>query len=191
MICGHSLYTGVRAEQGNPYASLELAKMYRDGLGTKQDPKLAERRFQDAYSGFVILEEKSHDDKLQYRIGQMLHTETGTEADDKRSAEYWEKSAKAWKYQCPVCTRKLWLETESGDSSLAVEWLTKVANADHSSAQYALGKLYRDGVYFEKDIDQAMKWFRSSAELEMHMRHIRWDSCCFLEKEDPRMWELL
>lgn len=26
-------------------------------------------------------------------------------------------------------------------------------------------KLYRDGVYFEKDMDQAMKWFRSSAEL--------------------------
>lgn len=46
-----------------------------------------------------------------------------------------------------------------------MEWLTKAANADHSSAQYALGKLYRDGVYFEKDIDQAMKWFRSSAEL--------------------------
>ncbi len=47
MIYGHSLYTGVRQNQGNPYASLELAKMYRDGLGTKQDPKLAERRFQD------------------------------------------------------------------------------------------------------------------------------------------------
>ena len=88
-----SLYRS-SAEQGNPYASLELAKMYRDGLGTEPAPKLAERGFQDAYSGFVMLEEKSHDDKLQYRIGQMLHTGTGTEADDKRAAEYWEKSAK-------------------------------------------------------------------------------------------------
>ena len=159
-----SLYRS-SAEQGNPYASLELAKMYRDGLGTEPDPKLAERGFQDAYSGFVILEEKSHDDKLQYRIGQMLHTGTGTEADDKRAAEYWEKSAKLGNTNAQYALGKLWLETESGDSSLAVEWLTKAANADHSSAQYALGKLYRDGVYFEKDIDQAMKWFRSSAEL--------------------------
>ena len=163
-IRAFSLYRS-SANQGNPYASLELAKMYRDGLGTKQDPKLAERRFQDAYSGFVILEEKSHDDKLQYRIGQMLHTGTGTEADDKRAAEYWEKSAKLGNTNAQYALGKLWLETESGDSNLAVEWITKAANADHSSAQYALGKLYRDGVYFEKDIDQAMKWFRSSAEL--------------------------
>ena len=149
-----SLYRS-SAEQGNPYASLELAKMYRDGLGTEPAPKLAERGFQDAYSGFVMLEEKSHDDKLQYRIGQMLHTGTGTEADDKRAAEYWEKSAKLGNTNAQYALGKLWLETESGDSSLAVEWLTKAANADHSSAQYALGKLYRDGVYFEKDIDQA------------------------------------
>lgn len=163
-IRAFSLYRS-SANQGNPYASLELAKMYRDGLGTKQDPKLAERRFQDAYSGFVILEEKSHDDKLQYRIGQMLHTGTGTEADDKRAAEYWEKSAKLGNTNAQYALGKLWLEIESGDSNLAVEWITKAANADHSSAQYALGKLYRDGVYFEKDMDQAMQWFRSSAEL--------------------------
>ncbi len=153
------------SDQGNPYASLELAKMYQDGLGTKQDSQQAGRRFQDAYSGFVILEEKNHDDRLQYRIGQMLHTGMGTEPDDERAAGYWKKSAKLGNINAQYALGKLWLETESGDSSLAVEWLTRAANADHSSAQYALGKLYRDGVYFEKDMGQAMKWFRSSAEL--------------------------
>lgn len=153
------------SDQGNPYASLELAKMYQDGLGTKQDSQQAGRRFQDAYSGFVILEEKNHDDRLQYRIGQMLHTGMGTEPDDERAAGYWKKSAKLGNINVQYALGKLWLETESGDSSLAVEWLTRAANADHSSAQYALGKLYRDGVYFEKDMGQAMKWFRSSAEL--------------------------
>ena len=71
-IRAFSLYMS-SAEQGNPYASLELAKMYRDGFGTEPDLHQAEWRFQNAYSGFVVLEEKSHDDKLQYRIGQMLH----------------------------------------------------------------------------------------------------------------------
>ena len=49
----------------------------------------------------------------------------------------------------------------------ARQWneLTKAANAEHSAAQYVLGKLYQDGVYFNKDMDQAMKWFRSAAEL--------------------------
>lgn len=92
-IRAFSLYMS-SAEQGNPYASLELAKMYRDGFGTEPDLQQAEWRFQNAYSGFVVLEEKSHDDKLQYRIGQMLHTGTGTSKDDEGAARYWEKSAK-------------------------------------------------------------------------------------------------
>ena len=180
-----SLYRS-SAEQGNPYASLELAKMYRDGLGTEPDPKLAERGFQDAYSGFVILEEKSHDDKLQYRIGQMLHTGTGTEADDKRAAEYWEKSAKLGNTNAQYALGKLWLETGSGDSGQAVEWLTKAANAEHSAAQYVLGKLYQDGVYFNKDMDQAMKWFRSAAELGNEYAAYRMGCLLLLGEEIPK-----
>ena len=93
-----SLYRS-SAEQGNPYASLELAKMYRDGLGTEPDPKLAERGFQDAYSGFVILEEKSHDDKLQYRIGQMLHTGTPLPFHDLQSLRCFQCTAAAQIYR--------------------------------------------------------------------------------------------
>ena len=58
----------------------------------------------------------------------------------------------------------LWLEPEVGDSARQWNGL-KAANAEHSAAQYVLGKLYQDGVYFNKDMDQAMKWFRSAAEL--------------------------
>lgn len=179
------------AEQGNPYASLELAKMYRDGFGTGPDLQQAEWRFQNAYSGFVVLEEKSHDDKLQYRIGQMLHTGTGTSKDDEGAARYWEKSAKLGNINAQYALGTLWLETGSGDSGQAVEWLTKAANAEHSAAQYVLGKLYQDGVYFNKDMDQAMKWFRSAAELEMNMLHIGWDVCCFWGRKYRRMWKRL
>ena len=61
------------AIQGNPYASYEMAKMFRDGTGTKKSAGQAEEHFQDAFSGFQVLEEQSHDDKLQYRLGQMLY----------------------------------------------------------------------------------------------------------------------
>ncbi|WP_455616998.1 tetratricopeptide repeat protein [Eisenbergiella sp.] len=66
------------AEQGNPYAEYELAKMYRDGIGTKKNQETAEEHFTNAFSGFTSMESRSHDDKLQYRLGQMLHTGTGT-----------------------------------------------------------------------------------------------------------------
>ena len=69
------------------------------------------------------------------------------------------------------------LETGSGDSGQAVEWLTKAANAEHSAAQYVLGKLYQDGVYFNKDMDQAMKWFRAAAELGNEYAAYRMEMC--------------
>lgn len=174
------------AEQGNPYASLELAKMYRDGFGTEPDLHQAEWRFQNAYSGFVVLEEKSHDDKLQYRIGQMLHTGTGTSKDDEGAARYWEKSAKLGNINAQYALGTLWLETGSGDSGQAVEWLTKAANAEHSAAQYVLGKLYQDGVYFNKDMDQAMKWFRSAAELGNEYAAYRMGCLLLLGEEIPK-----
>lgn len=174
------------AEQGNPYASLELAKMYRDGFCTEPDLQQAEWRFQNAYSGFVVLEEKSHDDKLQYRIGQMLHTGTGTSKDDEGAARYWEKSAKLGNINAQYALGTLWLETGSGDSGQAVEWLTKAATAEHSAAQYVLGKLYQDGVYFNKDMDQAMKWFRSAAELGNEYAAYRMGCLLLLGEEIPK-----
>lgn len=180
-----SLYMS-SADQGNPYASLELAKMYRDGSGTKPDLQQAEWRFQDAYSGFFVLEEKSHDDKLQYRIGQMLYTGTGTSTDNERAARYWEKSAKLGNINAQYALGTLWLETRSRDSGQAVEWLTKAANAEHSAAQYVLGKLYRDGVYFNKDMDQAMKWFRSAAELGNEYAAYQMGRLLLLGEEIPK-----
>lgn len=180
-----SLYMS-SADQGNPYASLELAKMYRDGFGTEPDLQQAEWRFQNAYSCFVVLEEKSHDDKLQYQIGQMLHTGTGTSKDDEGAARYWEKSAKLGNINAQYALGTLWLETGSGDSGQAVEWLTKAANAEHSAAQYVLGKLYQDGVYFNKDMDQAMKWFRSAAELGNEHAAYRMGCLLLLGEEIPK-----
>ena len=74
--------------QGNPYASYELAKMFRDGTGTKKSAGQAEEHFQDAFSGFLVLEEQSHDDKLQYRLGQMLYQGIGTERDEEEAVRY-------------------------------------------------------------------------------------------------------
>lgn len=46
----------------------------------------------------------------------------------------------------------------------AVDWLTQAAEAGLDYAQYALGKLYRDGGPVEQDTTQAVIWFSQAAE---------------------------
>mgnify|MGYP001015483852 CR=1 FL=1 len=66
-----ALYTR-SADQSFPYASFELGKMLRDGIGCVKNQLDADHRFEEAFLGFVSLEEKGHDDKLQYRLGWMI-----------------------------------------------------------------------------------------------------------------------
>ena len=48
--------------------------------------------------------------------------------------------------------------------NLAVDWLTQAAEAGLDYAQYALGKLYRDGGPVAQDRVQAVIWFSEAAE---------------------------
>lgn len=155
---------GCSAEQGNPYASYELAKMFRDGIGTKKETVTADKHFKDAFVGFYHLEQDSHDDKLQYRLGQMLHTGTGTEQDDIAAADYWERSAKLGNPNAQYALGKLWLENGTGDPEQAVAWIAKAAEGGNADAQYSLAKLYRDGESVERDIGRAVEFFMLSAE---------------------------
>lgn len=152
------------ADQGNPYASYELAKMFRDGIGTAKNLSSAEQHFQDAFSGFLTLEQDSHDDKLQYRLGQMLHTGTGTERDDTAAVDYWQRSARLGNVNAQYALGKLWLENGTGDPQQAVEWITKAAESGNAGAQYDLGKRYLSGDGIPKDVKTAVKWLNTSAE---------------------------
>ncbi|WP_195201351.1 MobP3 family relaxase [Faecalispora jeddahensis] len=157
------LYT-LSADQGNPYADYELAKMYRDGVGTSVDAAISDQHFKVAFSGFYRLEKDSHDDKLQYRLGQMLYTGTGTEKDVQTAVSYLEKSAQLGNVNAQYLLGKVCLETGIGNPAQAIVWMTKAAEAGNAGAQYALGKLYRDGAYVEKDIQKAVVMFTAAAE---------------------------
>lgn len=157
------LLYGRSAEKGNPYADHELAKMYRDGIGTQKDGTQAGAHFQDAFDGFLHLEEKSGDDRLQYRLGQMLYTGTGTEKDDAAAADYWERAAKLGNVHAQYALGKLWLETRGGSPAQAVRWITKAAEAGNAAAQYTLGKLCLSGEIVEKDAARAVELFTLSA----------------------------
>lgn len=157
------LYT-LSANQGNPYADYELAKMYRDGVGTPMDAAASNEHFKAAFSGFYRLEKDSHDDKLQYRLGQMLYTGTGTDKDVQAAVSYLEKSAQLGNVNAQYLLGKVCLETGIGNPAQAIAWMTKAAEAGNAGAQYALGKLYRDGNHVEKDIQKAVSMFTAAAE---------------------------
>jgi TPR repeat protein len=157
------LYT-LSADQGNPYADYELAKMHRDGVGTPVDAAASNQHFKAAFTGFYRLEKDSHDDKLQYRLGQMLYTGTGADKDVQSAVSYLEKSAQLGNVNAQYLLGKVCLETGIGNPAQAVDWMTKAAEAGNAGVQYALGKLYRDGNHVEKDIQKAVAMFTAAAE---------------------------
>ena len=51
------------------------------------------------------------------------------------------------------------------DSTKAVEWFTRSAEAGNQYAQYMLGKLYLTGQGVTHEQTQAMAWFRGTSTL--------------------------
>ena len=160
------LYTQAE-EQDFPYAAYELGKLYRDGTGCEKDEVEASRNFETAFTGFRALEQNSHDDRLQYRIGWMLLHGVGTSKDEAAARGWFERSARLGNPHAQYQLAKIILaDPDSGpeEISRALEWLTKAAEAGQDSAQYALGKLYRDGGAVEKDAAKAASLFEQAAE---------------------------
>ena len=151
------------AEQENPYASYELAKMYRDGIGTEPNGQQAATYFEWAFQGFLALEKKSHDDKLQYRLGQMFYTGTGTEKEETKAVEFWQKAARLGNANAQYALASHWLKTGTGDLQLALEWIQKAAEGENTAAMYSLGKLYLEGEVVPPDLKRAIELFEKAA----------------------------
>lgn len=151
------------AEQENPYASYELAKMYRDGIGTEPDRQQADTYFAWAFRGFLALEKKSHDDKLQYRLGQMLYTGTGTKKEETKAVEFWQKAARLGNANAQYALASHWLKTGTGDLQQALEWIQKAAEGENTAAMYSLGKLYLEGEVVPPDLKHAIELFEKAA----------------------------
>ena len=164
------------AEQGFPYADYEVAKMYRDGVGTEKDVDKSNEHFKKAFKGFEALEKKSHDDKLQYRLGWMLQNGIGTQKDIARAKEYFAKSAKMGNVFGGYSLAKLILAEENPNQEeikSAIQYLQKAADNENeiwkpivALAQYALGKIFLEGKHIPKDINKAILYLTQSAEQE-------------------------
>ena len=141
--------------------------MYQDGIGCEKDTEVSEQWYQQAFAGFLELEQQSHDDKLQYRIGWMLLHGVGTGKDEAAARGWFERASKLGNPHAQYQLAKMILDAPSStpeQTAQALEWLTKAAETGQDCAQYALGKIYRDGQGIEKDIQKAVNLFTLAAE---------------------------
>lgn len=179
-------YYRLSAEQGNAYAAYETAKMYRDGISVAVEKEKADFYFRQAFQGFLAMKNKSRDDLLLYRIGQMYLTGTGTEKNEQKAEWYLEKSARLKNIHARYQLAKLYLlqEKRKLDKNPAVEsakqpetinyqkvnqaknWLEESLEEGNLFAAYALGKLYADGELVEKDSEKAFRYLTLSADDE-------------------------
>lgn len=161
------LYTG-SATQGFPYAAFELGRMHRDGIGCEKDEAAATNYFTQAFAGFCHLEQQSHDDKLQHRIGWMLFHGVGTDREEAEARAWFEKAAQLGNPHAQYQLAKIILaDPASGpeQTARALEWLIRAAEVGQDCAQYTLGKLYRDGgEALKQNTTKAVELFTKAAE---------------------------
>lgn len=152
----------------NAYAMYELGRMYKQGIGTKPDEGLSEKWYAAAYRGFMEMEKTMNDDKLQYRLGQMIMNGVGTAKDLPAAFLYFQKSAALGNSDAEYGLGRLYLneDFEQHDVQKAVEHLTKAAEVGHDTAQYTLGKLYLEGKAVAKDIPRAITFLEQAVKEE-------------------------
>lgn len=161
-----ALYTK-SADQSFPYASFELGKMLLDGIGCVKNQPDADRRFKEAFLGFVSLEEKGHDDKLQYRLGWMLLNGVGTEKNEAKAKEYFEKAATVGNPFACYQLAKLILSDETSsppEVEKALGYLRQAVEVENPYAAYFLGKLYEKGQHVPQNTAEAVRLYTLSAE---------------------------
>ncbi|WP_166083244.1 MobP3 family relaxase [Erysipelothrix anatis] len=161
-----ALYT-CSADQSFPYASFELGKMLRDGVGCEKNQQDSDRRFKEAFLGFVSLEEKGHDDKLQYRLGWMLLNGIGIDRDETRAKEYFEKAASVGNpFACYQLAKLILCDEKAQPQEVekALEYLKKAVEVENSYAAYFFGKLYEKGQHIPQNISEAVRLYTISAE---------------------------
>ena len=157
------------SEFNNVLALYDLGRLYStEKSGLKDDEKSFEF-YEKALQGFIQIEPKAKKVKpyLQYQIGMMYFKGLGTQIDNQKAAEYFEKSAELGNQ---YAKRLLAFEYISGKNfekniDKGISLLTECADSGDSFSCYKLGRLYFFGVDgVKKDREKAIEILNLSAE---------------------------
>lgn len=123
------------------------------------------------------MEKKAKDDTLWYRIGCMYLHGIGTEPDEEQAERYLKKAYDYGNTHAAYQLARLYIRQETQklredpDATpdyekiiKAVKWLEEAARQENPFADYALGRLYKEGVLLEKDMEKAVFHLQRAAD---------------------------
>lgn len=152
--------------QGNPYASYEAGRMIEGKEISGKPELLSTSYYERAYEGFRIMEEKNHDDNLQYRLGQMCYSGKGIEEKNVPLAiRYLKQSVKMQNKHAMFLLARIYLEQEDIENiPQALLWLEELALEGNLIASNIIAKEYKTGLHIERDLTKAIFYYKKSTE---------------------------
>ncbi len=155
----------MEANRGNGYACYDLGRMHLLGQGCEEDEVEAQRWFRDALEAFqtaeMAAEKKGY---LRYRIGKCHAYGHGTEQNYEESARwFWQ----AVDENNPFAAYSLggqyfWgqgVDQNNGEAYSLFYLAATHEKQPNAYAQYQLGKMCRDGIGTEVNLEESRQWF--------------------------------
>jgi TPR repeat protein len=138
------------AEQGHGKAQYQLAKLYKQGIGVKQNEQMHRQWLDKAADAGVRSAIRDLEVLQSHRVP--VTPKDSTNDPDKLYTL-------AMKYYNG--------EGVPMDQGKAASLLTDAANQNHADAQYQLGVMYRAGIGVAKDYDKAKHWLQKAYQNEI------------------------
>lgn len=149
---------------GNPYAAWEYGRMLRDGTRIEKNEEEANRVFQKAFSGFLLLAQNQMDDNLMYCIGKMYQDGIGTSKDKGKAVQYLRKAIEFGHTLAMCALADIYIQSGTPEEiQRGIQLLERSASLGSSNAEYRLGKMYQEELYIEKNLGASVYWLNLSA----------------------------
>ena len=155
----------MEARRGNGYASYDLGRLYLLGQGCEEDEEEAQRWFRDALEAFrtaeLSAEKKGY---LRYRIGKCHAYGHGTEQNYEESARWFRQAVEDGNPFAAYSLGGQYLRGQGVEQSEEKAFALYHLAANHEKqpnafAQYQLGKMCRDGIGAEVNLEESRRWF--------------------------------
>ena len=140
----------IAANDGHGKAQYQLAKLYEQGIGVKQDIKLSRHWLEKASTAGVISAKRDLQKTSELKENK---TEKKTKKEQNSDAET----------QFQLGIQHLTGNEKVMDTSKASKLLLNAAQQDHARAQYQLGIMYEKAIGFERDLKKAREWYQKAA----------------------------
>ncbi len=139
-------------EGGHLGAEYHLGLLYRDGIGVPKDIELALRWLRVAADSGLAEAQTAYDELKHAQIVREFEIVRAKAASGDAAAQY----ALGRRYvtgQAPLAV----------NPALALAWLTRAAERQHSDAQYDVGMFYKDSSSVPRDLERAKQWLAKAA----------------------------